>query len=63
MSIQALSSVDTEAFSENGRSRRFGDMSRKPYEPPTVVHTEKLGTRANVCAKDTVACNPNPIQS
>jgi len=38
-------------------------MPRKPYEPPAVVHTEKLETRAIVCAKETVACNPNPIQS
>jgi len=38
-------------------------MSRKPYEPPAVVHTEKLKARAIICAKESVACIPNPIQS
>jgi hypothetical protein len=37
---------------------------KKPYERPTILHTEKLEARAVVCAKqnDTV-CGMGPIQS
>jgi hypothetical protein len=36
-------------------------MSKRTYECPKVVHTEKLEARASVCSKDPQ--NPEPINS
>ena len=37
---------------------------RKAYEPPRVIHTEKIETRAISCAKgDGNLCPSGPIQS
>jgi hypothetical protein len=37
---------------------------RKPYEKPAIVHTEKLETRAVLCAKaDESMCAAGPLQS
>jgi hypothetical protein len=39
-------------------------MSKKPYERPAIVHTEKLEARATACAKaDDTQCAGGPIQS
>jgi len=62
-SEQEAPGVDIAVLSQNKNPRRLIGMSRKPYEPPAVVHTEKLEARAIICAKETAACNPNPIQS
>ncbi len=37
---------------------------RKEYSAPKVLHTEKIETRAVVCAKaDVVSCADGPLQS
>jgi hypothetical protein len=37
---------------------------RKEYFPPRIVHTEKIETRAAVCARGNDAtCGAGPIQS
>jgi hypothetical protein len=39
-------------------------MSKKTYERPAVVHTEKLEARAVNCAKESEAtCAAGPVQS
>jgi hypothetical protein len=38
-------------------------MKKKPYETPTVVHTEKLEARAVTCDKADDACMGGTIQS
>ncbi len=39
-------------------------MTKKTYERPAIVHTEKLEARAVTCAKATDAdCAAGPIQS
>jgi len=41
-----------------------GLVSKKSYEKPAVVHTEKLEARAINCAKaDDASCSSGPIQS
>jgi len=41
-----------------------GLVSKKSYEKPAVVHTEKLEARAINCAKENDAnCGSGPIQS
>ena len=37
---------------------------RKPYDPPRILHTEKIETRGGiVCQKADTNCLPGPIQS
>jgi hypothetical protein len=38
-------------------------MKKKPYETPTIVHTEKLEGRAAVCDKSDESCAGGTIQS
>ena len=39
-------------------------MSKKSYDKPAVIHSEKVTTRAVVCGKATGSCdNSPPIQS
>jgi hypothetical protein len=39
-------------------------MSKRPYQKPAIVHTEKLEGRAVECAKaDQTFCAEGPIQS
>jgi hypothetical protein len=41
-----------------------GSSGRKEYFPPRVVHTEKIETRAVICAMaDDAQCAGGPIQS
>ena len=41
-----------------------GDLMKKTYEKPAVVHTEKIEARAVTCAKATAtACEAGPITS
>ena len=40
------------------------DDTRKEYFPPRIVHTEKMTSRATMCAKaDSATCGAGPIQS
>jgi hypothetical protein len=34
-----------------------GFVMKKPYQKPSIVHTEKLEARAVVCAKADAACD------
>jgi hypothetical protein len=36
---------------------------KKPYQKPTVIHTEKLEARAVICAKATDATCAAPLSS
>lgn len=38
-------------------------MKKKPYESPTVVHTEKIEARAVVCDRSDQTCSGGVIQS
>jgi hypothetical protein len=39
-------------------------MTKKPYQAPTIVHTEKLEARAVACGKADDSCNASgPISS
>ena len=45
------------------RDELKGDDSRKDYDPPRVIHSEKLQGRATSCAHGDFTCNPGPIGS
>jgi len=38
-------------------------MKKKPYETPSIVHTEKIEARAVVCDKATESCAGGTVQS
>ena len=38
-------------------------MKKKPYESPTIVHTEKIEARAVTCDKGNDSCAGGVVQS
>jgi hypothetical protein len=39
-------------------------LKKKPYQKPSIIHTEKLEARATTCTKaDTTACPGGPLTS
>jgi hypothetical protein len=49
---------------EADMSERDTRSERKEYFPPKIIHTEKIETRAVVCAMaDDATCSSGPIQS
>ena len=37
--------------------------TKKPYEAPAIIHTEKVEARAVSCIKGPSQCKPGPAQS